>query len=454
MQTELTFFAWMKPKHWKWGPWNINRDPKLAAGRNALQNMFFPIRREYLSHIHIIPYLLISELTTQSGTFLDLLTNFYFFPNRWRLQYFMVILSGFSHLLRILQILLRRSWLVFLPEGLPQEGQGNPLLSLCFSSWCLVRLPFCLKDFSHWEQLKVLKKGEWWRFKWSFWFLSRVKDLSHCPHFHPFCLAAAWVSSTWRSIFTTLLNCLPQWLQEWVFLAGSLLGFVTGILCTSLMCLLSLLRDMTLWHLPHLTTAGNSGLPCSLLRCTMNFLKSLKSLPHSWQLMAFPWAFSWWYFNDVVLEKTLSHRQRKPFSRAFLCTMFSWCLLEPLVVNNLLQNWHDKFERSWVSSSFGESSFSSLRSLSSPPAPFSSLSCSSLSSRLELFLLFFSISSTALPTMCSTTSLMASFLLWIRLLQLITFSGFRSRSVKSSCSFKSSCQGPSGFSKQRYIFLV
>ena len=54
MQTELTFFAWMKPKHWKWGPWNINRDPKLAAGRNALQNMFFPIWREYLSHIHIM----------------------------------------------------------------------------------------------------------------------------------------------------------------------------------------------------------------------------------------------------------------------------------------------------------------------------------------------------------------------------------------------------------------
>ena len=27
MQTELTFFAWMKPQKWLSGPWNINKDP-------------------------------------------------------------------------------------------------------------------------------------------------------------------------------------------------------------------------------------------------------------------------------------------------------------------------------------------------------------------------------------------------------------------------------------------
>ena len=350
----------------------------------------------------------------------------------------------FPHSVSFLQVLVCRSWFDFLSKLLPQEGQENTSPSPCCSFWCLFRFPFTLKDFSHRWQLNVEKNGKWaWtRSTCNFRFLSKVKDFSHCPHFHFPLLVKKWASSICRFIFSTLLNCLLQW-GQWCFSTGSLSGFLVGSSWTSLMCLLRCIDEIGILQMLHLTSTGFWGLPRSLLLCLTNSLKLVNSFEHFSQGIAFPWALSWWYCSDLLLEKTLLHPGLTSLQKcalllvgSLLWTQFSWLPLFPLVENNLLQNWHECVERAWATSS---SSFSSLQS--SLPWSSSSLSVPSSSS------LWFSITSLI---NCSKMFSIFVIIRWDRLPLRMIFCWF-SLWLRVQSSFQGSCvqaQGPSGFSRQ------
>ena len=203
--------------------------------------------------------------------------NFHWWLNSIKTEMFV----PFIHLFKIWQVLLWRSKLAFLTNVLLHTGQENRSSAACFSFWCRLREAFCLKDFLQWSQLNVEKNTEWAFSRCWDRFRSKVKDFPHCsqlflPDFWGKC-----TSSIWRFMFSSLVNCLSQWMQEWCFLAGSWSGLYWGILCTSFMCLLKWSLEIDCWHLSHLTFEGGSGLLSSLLRC---FRYSLNSVNLSWHL--------------------------------------------------------------------------------------------------------------------------------------------------------------------------
>ena len=318
------------------------------------------------------------------------------------------------NLFTILQGFLWYSKCNFISNILSDNCQAKTSSLSCFSFMCRFREPLCLNAFSHRSHLKVEKKGECAFSKCCFRFRSNVKDFPQCPQVFVPDFCAECTSSLWRLMFSSLLNCLSHWVQEYCFWTGPWIGLNWGNLCTSFMCLLRWSLEIDFPHLSHLTFEVGSGLPSSLLRCFKYSLKSVNFPRHLWQVIASLWTFSLWYLSDVSFEKVFKQQAPSrvlhsiPF--CFWCMYFSWWVLEPFVENNLLQNRHVRSARCLTSSSFGESSFSSL-SLFSSSLPSNSSSeplswFSSSPSMLELCEFSLPISTTAFLTGVSTLMLM------------------------------------------------
>ena len=316
-------------------------------------------------------------------------------------------IQSFIYLFKILQVLLWHSMFDFLTNSFSHNGQEKTTSPVCFSFWCLLREAFSLNDFSQWSQLKEEKNGEWVFFRCCFRFRSKVKDFPHCSQMFPPDFWSECFSSIWRFMFSSLLNCLSQWVQEWCFSVGFWKGLYRGILWTSVMCLPKWSLEIDCWHFSHLIFEDGSGLLSSLLRCFKYSLTSVNLSKHFWHTMASLWTFSLWYLSDVEFENIFPHPAPSEFSHltpfCFRCMYFSWCFLEPPVVNILLQNRHDRTARCLTSSSFGESSFSSLSSSLPWYSPSESVPWSpSSSSMLEMCEFSLPISTTAFLTGVST----------------------------------------------------